>query len=191
VAGKLGGRGVISAVRPGRLFYVTDSASCSRFLVDTGSAFSFMPWQSEALPTGPSLAGADGRRIPYWGEKSFTVSLDGVPRRWDFLLAAVSFPIPGADFLRHHGLLVDVANLRLLPGPSVAASVAPAAVVAGSPPSRRSYADVLRSPPASASPSPPSSSPPSLGPSPPSWPLHRRLPAPSPRRLQLVGRRSC
>jgi hypothetical protein len=118
VAGKLGGQGIISAVRPSRLFYVTDSASSRRFLVDTGSAFSIMPWQSKSTPSGPSLAGgADGRQIPCWGEKSFTVSLDGVQRSWDFLLAVVSFPILGADFLRHHSLLVEVANLRLLPGP--------------------------------------------------------------------------
>ncbi len=99
MAGKLGGQGVISAVRPSRLFYVADSDSNRRFLVDTGSAFSIMPWQSDSAPSGPSLAGADGRRIPCWGQKSFTVSLDGVPRSWDFLLAGVSFPILGADFL--------------------------------------------------------------------------------------------
>jgi hypothetical protein len=165
VAGKLGGRGVISAVRPGRRFYVTDSASGRRFLVDTGSAFSIMPRKSGSAPSGPSLAGADGWRIPCWGEKSFTVSLDGVQRSWDFLLAAVSFPILGADFLRHHGLLVDVANLRLLPGPSLTASVV-APVQRADSTCRRSYADVLRSPPPSSPPvqfsSPPSgSSPPS------------------------------
>ncbi len=123
VAGKLGGRGVISAVRPGRLFYVTDNTSSRRFLVDTGSAFSIMPWKSKSKPSGPSLGGANGRRIPCWGQKSFTVSWDGVQCSWDFLLAGISFPIPGADFLRHHSLLVDVANLRVLPGPSLTASV--------------------------------------------------------------------
>jgi hypothetical protein len=115
VAGKLGGRGIVSAVRPGRLFYVTDSSSSRQFLVDTGIAFPLMPWQSESPPSGPSLAGADGCRISCWGQRSFTVSLDGIPRRWDFLLAAVRFPILGANFLRHHSLLMDVANLRLLP----------------------------------------------------------------------------
>ncbi len=186
MAGKLGGRGVISAVRPGRLFYVTDSASGRRFLVDTGSAFSIMPWKSRSTPSGPNLAGADGRRIPCWGEKSFTVSLDGVKHSWDFLLAAVSFPILGADFLRHHGLLVDVANLRLLPGPSLAASVV-APVQRADTTCRPSYADVLRSPPPSSPPDQLSSSP--SGPSPPSlasppssssdWPgeLQARFPA--------------
>ncbi len=82
-------------------------------VVDTGLAFSIMPWQSSAPPSGPSLAGADGRRIPCWGERLFTVTIGGVPRQWQFLLAAVSFPILGVDFLRHHSLVVDVANLRL------------------------------------------------------------------------------
>jgi cleavage and polyadenylation specificity factor subunit 1 len=82
------------------------------------------------------LSAADSRRIPCWGQKSFTVSIGGIPRRWGFLLAAVSFPISGIDFLRHHGLLVDVANLRLLPGrPSdaPAASTADQAVAAVNP----------------------------------------------------------
>jgi hypothetical protein len=45
LAGKLGCRGVVAAVRPGHLFFVTDSLSYPRFLVDTGSAFSIVPWQ--------------------------------------------------------------------------------------------------------------------------------------------------
>jgi hypothetical protein len=42
--------------------------------------------------------------------------IGGVPWRWSFLLAVVSFPIIGINFLRSHGLLVDMANLCLLPG---------------------------------------------------------------------------
>jgi hypothetical protein len=56
-----------------------------------------------------------------------------------FLLVAVSFPILGVDFLHHHSLAVDVANLHLSPSP---ASVS--AVIAG-----RSYEDAVRSPLAS------------------------------------------
>jgi hypothetical protein len=57
-----------------------------------------------------------------------------------FLLVTVSFPILlGVDFLHHHSLVVDVANLHLSPSP---ASVS--AVIAG-----RSYADTVRLPPAS------------------------------------------
>ncbi len=163
MAGKLGCRGVISAVRPGRLFYVTDSVSGRRYIVDTGSAFSIMPWESTAIPSGPSLTAADGRHIPCWGERPFAVTIAGVARRWDFLLAAVSFPIIGIDFLHHHGLLVDVANLRLLAGPPPPAAVC---AITGAPETARpcSYAEV-----AAGRPLPPTgSSPPSPGSSPPS-----------------------
>jgi hypothetical protein len=103
-----------------------------------------MPWDSADPPSGPSLSAADGRRIPCWGEKSFTVSIGGVPRQWGFLLAAVSFPIIGIDFLRHHGLLVDVANLRLLPGRPLDTPAAPTADQAVAAVQPRSYADVVR-----------------------------------------------
>ncbi len=129
MARKLGRRGVVAAVRPGRLFFISDSTSQRRYLVDTGSAFSIMPWQSSAPPSGPSLSGADGRRIPCWGERPFTVTIGGVPRQWQFLMAAVSFPILGVDFLRHHALVVDVANLRLFSPTPV---VGPGAAVQGS-----------------------------------------------------------
>jgi hypothetical protein len=89
-------------------------------------------------------------------------------------LAAVSFPILGVDFLQHHALVVDVANLRLSPppasGPGEAAqgstevkapsgsSVPPA--TAGPPPCAmvgtvtpgRSYADVVRAAPVASPP---------------------------------------
>jgi hypothetical protein len=96
-----------------------------------------MPWQSSAPPSGPSLASADGRRIPCWGEQLFTVTIDGIPRQWQFLLAAASFPILGVDFLRHHSLVVDVANLCLSPPPPPVSAVTPG----------RSYADAARSSP--------------------------------------------
>ncbi len=57
LAGKLGCQGVVAAVCPGHLFFVTDSLSHHHFFVDTGSAFSIMPWQLAATPTGPRLSG--------------------------------------------------------------------------------------------------------------------------------------
>jgi hypothetical protein len=144
MAGKLGCRDVVLAVHPGRLFYITDRVSHRCYLVDTGSAFSIMLWKSAAAPAGPSLTAADGRRIPCWGEQSFTVTIGGVPRRWSFLLVAVSFPIIGIDFLRSHGLLVDVANLRLLPGELPVAAVDLAAGQAAPAVRPRSYAKAVR-----------------------------------------------
>ncbi len=91
MARKLGCWDVMSAVCPGRLFYITDSVTSRRYLMDTGSAFSIMPWESSDTPVGPTLTAADGRSIPCWGERPFTVTIGGVPRRWNFLLAAVSW----------------------------------------------------------------------------------------------------
>jgi hypothetical protein len=144
LAGKLGRRGVVAAVRPGGPFFVSDSLTQRRYLVDTGSSFSIMPWQSSDPPSGPRLTGADGRRIPCWGERAFSVAIGGVSRRWQFLLAAVSFPILGVDFLRHHSLVVDVANLRLSAPLPVVGMVTPG----------RSYADAVRSSPVAAAPAP-------------------------------------
>ncbi len=144
VAGKLGCRDVVSAVRPGRLFYITDSVSSRRYLLDTGSAFSIMPWESSDTPCGSNLTAADGRRIPCWGERPFTITIGGVPRQWSFLLAAVSFPIIGIDFLRCHGLLVDVANLCLLPGELPVAAVDLATEPGPSTAQPGSYAEVVK-----------------------------------------------
>ncbi len=60
------------------------------------------------------------------------------------MLAAVGFPIIGIDFLRCHGLLVDVANLRLLPGELPVAAVDLAAK-SGTPSAQpRSYAEAVK-----------------------------------------------
>jgi hypothetical protein len=126
VAGKLRCQGIILAVCPAACFYITDSTSNHRFLVDTGSAFSIMPWKSQRTPYGPSLSMADSRRIPCQGEQPFTVIINGVPRWWDFLHTAVSYPIIGVDFLSHHG--PHAANLQLLSGPLPVAAVVPATV---------------------------------------------------------------
>jgi hypothetical protein len=54
----------------------------------------------------------------------------------------VSFPILGVDFLQHHGLLVDVANLQLLSEALPVAPVVSAADQADPAPSFCSYAEV-------------------------------------------------
>jgi hypothetical protein len=71
------------------------------------------------------------------------VTIASVARRWDFLLAAMSFPIIGIDFLRQHGLLVDMANLRLLPGEPPSAAVC-SVTGATEAPRARSYTEAVR-----------------------------------------------
>jgi hypothetical protein len=102
-------------VRPGTLFYITDSLSQNNFLVDTGSTFSILPFKSSAPQSSLRLTAANGRRIACWGHCRISVVLDGVLFKWRFLKAAVKLPILGADFLRHFCLLVDVAGRLLIP----------------------------------------------------------------------------
>jgi hypothetical protein len=52
--------------------------------------------------------------IPCWDEKTLNLSFQGKHFTWTFLLAAVSFPIIGADFLRHFNLMVDTAANALV-----------------------------------------------------------------------------
>jgi hypothetical protein len=147
-------------------------ASNCCYLVDSGSAFYIMLWKSQTAPSVPKLYGTEGSRNPCWGERPFTVTINSVPRRWDFLLAAASFPILGVDFLQQHGLLLDVANLQLLSRALPVASVVSAADQTDPAPSFRSNTEVVK---ATSSPLGRSSTS-SAGSSAPSWGLS--LPSP-------------
>ncbi|CAK9810898.1 Transposon Tf2-9 polyprotein [Anthophora plagiata] len=65
--------------------------------------------------TGYELAAANGTPIATYGTKTLTLNL-GLRRdfTWRFVVADVSKPIIGADFLAHFGLLVDIRNQRLI-----------------------------------------------------------------------------
>jgi hypothetical protein len=107
----------------GKLFFVTDSASGSRFLVDTGSSYSIIPHRSTAHPHGPALRSANNVRIRCWGRRQSAIVLSGRPFQFQFILADVRFPIIGIDFLRHFQLVVDVCEEQLLPRSALAQPV--------------------------------------------------------------------
>jgi hypothetical protein len=81
------------------------------------------------------LKGPGGQNIACWGEKQVEVVFSGRRFRWLFLLAQVDFAILGADFLKHFGLVVDLAAGRLLD--TVTLQCFPAAVTPVSPPMLR------------------------------------------------------
>jgi hypothetical protein len=114
LAGKLEGRSAVTATaaatKDGRVYCVKDELSGEFFLVDTGAAYSVIPHTSAEKPVGPALKGADGSRISCWGPSTRTVNLAANSFTWNFVLAAVSIPIIGADFIKHHRLVVDLAN---------------------------------------------------------------------------------
>jgi hypothetical protein len=100
--GKLKSQGLVAAyspgqshVSPGCLFFITDNSSGKKLLVDTGSAYSILPYKSRRRPDGPPLWSAGGQRICCWGSCSRDLLLSGIKNTWSFLLADVSFPIWG------------------------------------------------------------------------------------------------
>ncbi|KAG8175585.1 hypothetical protein JTE90_018878 [Oedothorax gibbosus] len=104
--------------QPKRLFLV-DKSTGLRFLIDTGAEISIVPPktpQERNRPPGKmKLYAANGTSIPTIGEKLLHVDLNlrrSLP--WPFVIAAVSHPILGADFLKNFGLLVDMKNNRLI-----------------------------------------------------------------------------
>jgi hypothetical protein len=99
-----------------RLF-VTDKTTRLSFLIDTGANISVIP-KSKGITAKPlpfTLYAANSTIIPTYGEKTLTLDFNlRRPYKWRFIVAAVSKPIIGADFLNHHNLLVDLKNRRLI-----------------------------------------------------------------------------
>lgn len=102
-----------------RLLLYDRSTSC-RYLIDTGSDVSIVPASKKDRNQGPSsfqLHAANGTVIKTYDSRYVTTDL-GLRRqfRWQFVVADVSVPIIGADFLAFYGLLVDLKNKRLIDG---------------------------------------------------------------------------
>jgi len=114
VVGKLSRPAAVCAATAGQLVTISCQLSQRRFLVDTGASFSLLPHRSAARPSGPRLTGPNGIAIAAWGEEEVELVFSGRRFKWRFLLAAVSFPILGIDFLQEFNLLVDVAGRRLV-----------------------------------------------------------------------------
>lgn len=106
-----------SAPNNSHRLFITDKNSKLTFLIDTGANISVIP-KSRNVQQRPStfkLYAANNTVIPTYGEKYMDLDLN-LQRsfRWKFVIAAVSKPIIGADFLNHHKILVDVAGRTLI-----------------------------------------------------------------------------
>lgn len=108
----------LCAIHPSKRLTITDSKSGMRFLIDTGANISvinkpqkYLGAQSEHY----TLYAANGTKIKTYGEKTFTLNL-GLRRcfTWNFVIADVTQPIIGADFLEYYKLLVDIAGRKLI-----------------------------------------------------------------------------
>lgn len=106
-----------SSPTPRRLF-VLDKDTRVEYLVDTGADLCVYPRsrvRAKLPPTDYELYAANNSVIRTYGTISLGLNL-GIRRvlPWRFVVADVSQPILGADFLSHYGLLVDIRNKRLI-----------------------------------------------------------------------------
>lgn len=102
-----------------RLF-VHDRSTNQKFLIDTGSDLSIISASNSEKKKQSNdfkLFAANGTPIATFGQKLITVNL-GLRRNftWAFIIANVTRPIIGADFLRNFELLVDLKNKKLIDG---------------------------------------------------------------------------
>lgn len=101
----------------GRLF-VTDRSSKTQFLIDTGSDLCVYPrsaLRDRRTHTEYSLRAANGSNIATYG--FLNLDLDFGLRRtftWRFVVADVTKPIIGVDFLNYYNLVVDCRHKRLI-----------------------------------------------------------------------------
>ncbi|XP_064480559.1 uncharacterized protein LOC135394048 [Ornithodoros turicata] len=102
---------------PGRLFFIACKSHGFRFLVDTGAQVSVLPASAadKRRPVMHHLSAVNGTSIPVYAERSLALDV-GLRRqfRWIFLVAAVTHPILGVDFLNHYRLAVDTFHRRLV-----------------------------------------------------------------------------
>ena len=114
------------APRCNKIFFLKDRSFGIRFLVDTGAARSLLPatrWKALGSKLDPiQLTAANGTPIPVYGNKHLKITINGRSYGWTFVVADVTLPLLGADFLAHYQLLVDVAGCRLVDAASLAAT---------------------------------------------------------------------
>lgn len=99
---------------------VFDKNSNLKFLVDTGAEVSVIPpdRQQQKYPNNNIfLFAANKSPIKTYGEKYLTLNI-GLRRnlKWNFIIAEVSRPILGADFLTHHNLIISMKQRKLFDG---------------------------------------------------------------------------
>ena len=120
LAGKRAGRPPVVASAAGHnsgLLFLCDTISKRQFLVDTGAEISVLPATGLdrcTRQTGPSLLAANGSSIRTYGTRTLSLHFASNTYQWNFVVADVSRPLLGADFLRSNSLLVDLQGKRLV-----------------------------------------------------------------------------
>jgi predicted aspartyl protease len=97
--------------------FIFDSKNKLNLLIDTGAEVTVIPKTTldQKIQIDRRLFAANGTPINTYGEKLINFNI-GLCRdlKWLVIIADVTHPIIGADFLEHYGLLVDLKNKQLL-----------------------------------------------------------------------------
>lgn len=99
---------------------INDRIAKVGYLIDTGADISVIPVNRAkhtgiCKPTKTKLFAANGTEIKVYGETTRRVNL-GLKRQfvWTFLIADVTTPIIGADFISNFGLLIDLKEKKVI-----------------------------------------------------------------------------
>ena len=120
VAGKRGSRRpqVSSAAGGYKSLRFRDPNSDLDFLIDTGAELSLVPptWRErqQQQRNDSLLVTATGANIASWGKRQIDIQIGDRKFAWNFLIADVTQPLLGADFLAEYGIAPDVKNGRLI-----------------------------------------------------------------------------
>ena len=96
-----------------RTFFLTDSISQARRLVDTGVVCCI--WPLKLSVSQISLQTVNHSPIPTYGQISRSLDLKLVRDfTWTFTIADLPYSILGSDFLHHYNLLVNMRRRRLI-----------------------------------------------------------------------------
>ena len=99
------------------LALITDELSGLRCMLDSGSQVSLWPAHkphSLRPNTSIKLTAANNVPITAYGYQTCKVKIKQALYKWDFILAKVTRPILGIDFLKHFGMSIDFTNCTLL-----------------------------------------------------------------------------
>ena len=109
----------VASKRPGQpqvMAAVADLKDCLVFVLDKVTKRCFLvvvPMTGVEIRTvksEPFLLAANSSKIQSFGTKKLTLHFNSGIYHWEFVVAQVSKPLLGADFLRANKLLVDMAN---------------------------------------------------------------------------------
>ena len=99
------------------LLYIRDTNSGRQFLVDTGAEVSVFPVSgrdTRARQSDGELLTANGSTCRTYGTRQLKLAVDGHEFLWPFVIAEVTQPLLGADFLCGNELMVDLKGKRLV-----------------------------------------------------------------------------